>query len=122
MSYEKLRLAEASFWQRYPGGFADPGMASIKKKHDIDRLAGFAKKSFARSNFNRPELIVESLIKMVSRSSMVSRFEKPKLRDFLQSLNSYEREAPAAGLGSCTDPFSPNSGILEKSGLHLVAW
>lgn len=96
MNYNKLRLAEANFLQRYPGGFSDPEMVAIKKKHDIDKLADFAKASFARTNFNRPELIVESLQKVVSRSSMVSRFEKPKFRDFIQSLNSHEREALAA--------------------------
>jgi len=96
MNYEKLRTAEANFLQRYPGGFADPEMAAIKKKHDIDRLVDFTQQSFARSNFNRPEFIAESLVKVVSRSSMVSRFEKPKFRTFVQSLNSHEREALAA--------------------------
>ena len=34
MNLEKLHQAEASFLQRFPGGFADPGMAAIKKKHN----------------------------------------------------------------------------------------
>lgn len=96
MNYDKLRQAEANFLQRYPGGFLDPEMSSVKKKHDIDKLAAFAQTSFARGNFNRPELITDSLLKVVSRSSMVSRFEKPKFRDFIQSLNSHEREALTA--------------------------
>ena len=88
MNYEKLRQAEAAFLQRYPGGFSDPEMAAVKKKHDIDKLVDFTQQSFARNNFNRPELIGESLVKVVSRSSMVSRFEKPRFRSFIQSLNS----------------------------------
>ncbi len=95
MNFKKLKEAEARFLQRYPGGFADPGMVSIKKKHDIDKLAKFAQQSLTRANFNRPEFIAETLVKIVSRSSMVSRFEKPKFRDFIKSLNSYEKRALA---------------------------
>jgi hypothetical protein len=98
MNKEKLRQAEANFLQRYPGGFSDPEMAHIKKKHNIDKLVEFTQQSFARNNFNRPELIAESLVKVVSRSSMVSRFEKPKFRDFIRALNSHEREALAASV------------------------
>ena len=93
MNLQKLRDAEASFLQRYPGGFSDPEMASIKKKHDIDKLVVYTHENLARSNFNRPERIAQTLVKIVSRSSMVSRFEKPKFRDFVNSLNSDERQA-----------------------------
>ena len=126
MNYDKLRLAEASFLQRYPGGFSDPGMASIKKKHDIDKLAEFAKTSFARGNFNRPELIADSLLKVVSRSSMVSRFEKPKFRDFLQSLNSYETEALAAAFEKRLYGRRKEQGFNEILGMlshhRLAKW
>ena len=68
-------------------------MASIKKKHAIDKLVVYTRENLARSNFNRPELIAQTLVKIVSRSSMVSRFEKPKFRDFVNSLNSDEKQA-----------------------------
>lgn len=126
MNYDKLRLAEANFLQRYPGGFADPEMVSIRKKHDIDKLAEFTKKSFARSNFNRPELITESLLKVVSRSSMVSRFEKPKFRDFVQSLNSHEREALAAAFEKRLYGRQKEQGFNEILGMlshhKLAKW
>jgi len=95
MNYQKLKEAEAGFLQRYPDGFADPGMESIKKKHNIDKLSKFARQNLTRASFNRPELIAETLVKIVSRSSMVSMFEKPKFRDFVKSLNSYEKQALA---------------------------
>ncbi len=126
MNYDKLRLAEANFLQRYPGGFADPEMVSIRKKHDIDKLAEFAKKSFARSNFNRPELITESVLKVVSRSSMVSRFEKPKFRDFVHSLNSHEREALAAAFEKRLYGRQKEQGFNEILGMlshhKLAKW
>lgn len=95
MNYQKLKDAEASFLQRYPGGFADPGMESVKKKHNVDKLVEFSQQNLSRASFNRPELIAETLVKIVSRSSMVSRFEKPKFRDFINSLNSHEKQALA---------------------------
>ena len=95
MNYMKLKEAEAGFLQRYPDGFADPEMASIKKKHNVNKLTEFAQQSLCRANFNRPELIVESVLKIVSRSSMVSRFEKPKFKNFITSLNSHEKQALA---------------------------
>ena len=95
MNYQKLKDAEASFLQRYPGGFADPGMESIKKKHNVDKLVEFTQQNLTPANFNRPEFIAETLVKIVSRSSMISRFEKPKFRDFVKSLNSHERQSLA---------------------------
>jgi hypothetical protein len=98
MNLQKLRQAEANFLQRYPGGFDDPAMQAIKKKHNIDKLAGFARDNLTRANFNRPEFIAETMLRIVSRSSMVSRFEKPRFRDFLGSLNSDEKAMLAFAL------------------------
>lgn len=98
MNRAKLLEAEAQFLSQYPGGFDDPGMAHIKKKHNIDKLAAFAAENLSKSHFNRPDHIVETALKVVSRSSMVSRFEKPKFRDFVGCLNSGEREAFANAL------------------------
>lgn len=95
MNYQKLKDAEARFLQRYPGGFADPEMASIKKKHNVEKLAEFTQQILTRANFNRPEFIAETIVKIVSRSSMVSRFEKPKFREFIKSLDSHEKQALA---------------------------
>ena len=92
MNIEKLRQAEADFLARYPGGFADPGLAPIRKKHNVERLSEFARVNLTRTHFNRPEHVCETLVRVVSRSSMVSVFEKPKYRDFVRSLNTREKE------------------------------
>ena len=95
MNIDKLRQAEADFLQRYPGGFSDPGLESVRKKHNVDKLVEFARSELKRANFNRPQHIADTLLKIVSRSSMVSRFEKPKFRDFINALNSAEKRALA---------------------------
>ena len=98
MNLSKLREAEAGFLQRYPGGFDDPAMAAVRKRHNVDKLVAFTRDSFSREQFNRPDRIVEAMLAVISRSSMVSRFEKPRFRDFIGSLNSHERRALADAL------------------------
>jgi hypothetical protein len=92
MNLQKLKQAEAEFLARYPDGFADPAMAPIMKKHNVGKLTEFAQANLTLTHFNRPEHICDTLVKIISRSSMVSMFEKPKFRDFIRSLNSHEKE------------------------------
>jgi len=98
MNYEKLRIAEAHFLQSYPGGFADPALVEVGKRHRMDRMTEFSREVFAKSAFDKPNAFLENLVKLVSRSSMVSMFEKPKFRDAVADMNSMEREEFVAAL------------------------
>jgi hypothetical protein len=126
MNHQKLKAAEASFLQRYPGGFGDPGMELIKKKHNVDKLVDFTQQSLTRTNFNRPEFIAETIVKIVSRSSMVSRFEKPKFRDFVSSMNSYEKQALASAFEKRLYGREKKRGFEEFLGMlshhRLARW
>ncbi len=92
MNLNKLQQAEALFLSRYPGGFEDPEMVVIGKKHRMDKLVPRAQEQFSEDAFSRTVLLSENLIKFVSASSMVSVFEKPRFRDFVRSLNSHDRD------------------------------
>ncbi|GJM12591.1 MAG: hypothetical protein DHS20C12_09940 [Pseudohongiella sp.] len=98
MNIEKLQRAEEIFLGRYPGGFAHPQMMAIGKKHKMDRMIDLCQEAFAKKNFRDPPEILESMIKIVSRSSMVSVFEKPKFRDFARGLEPKQKNELAAGL------------------------
>ena len=87
MNYQKLKAAEAQFLQLYPLGFDDPEMQVIGKKHKMPQMIEQCQTAFTELAFNKPHVIVENMVKMVSRSSMVSMFEKPKFRDFVKSLS-----------------------------------
>ena len=95
MNIDKLKEAEANFLQAYPNGFADEAMQTIRKKHNVDKVVAFAQDNLTQANCNRPDFIAETLLKIVSRSSMVSRFEKPPFKAFLDALSSPEKEALA---------------------------
>jgi len=83
---DRLLLAESLFLREYPDAFASPALADIGKRHPIARLTQQAQEALAEPRFRRPGLVLESVVKLVSRSSMVSLFEKPRFRDVVNGL------------------------------------
>ena len=126
MNLKKLKQAETEFLVRYPKGFADPGLADIRKKHNIDKLTEFARTNLSRNHFNRPEHIADTLVRIISRSSMVSMFEKPRFRDFIRSLNSHEKEHLAFAFEKRLHGRAKRDGFEEILGMlahyRLAKW
>ena len=91
MNQQKLYEAEALFFTQYPGGFDDPGLDGVRKKHNVDKVTEFAKQQLAKKNFSQPAQILDAMTKIVTRSSMISMFEKPKYRDFVNGLSRTDR-------------------------------
>lgn len=125
MNIDRLHEAEVSFFARYPGGFNNPEMLAIGKKHKMAQMEKLAKENFAEKRFNDPMTIVEEAVKLVSRSSMVSVFEKPRFRDYVKSLNRGEKAAFAHAIhellhGSQKDGFNLLQGILARE--KLAKW
>lgn len=94
-----LKTAEAMFFQRFPGGFDDPEMQVIAKRHRMDRMITFAQESFSLSALEDVNKSADNMVKIVSRSSMVSMFEKPKFCDFVGCLSAADREFLVRSLG-----------------------
>ncbi len=94
----KLKLAEARFMQRYPGGFSHPEMQEIGKKHRVGKMIDMAQAEFAKNRFRDPETVSEAMVKMVSRSSLISLFEKPRFRDVVRTMAHSEKDILASGL------------------------
>ena len=98
MNVTKLREAEALFLHRYPGGFANEEIQQrVAKKHNVGKLSEFAATALAKNNFAKPGALLDDIVRIVSRSSMVSRFEKPRFRDYVQGLARDDREFLLAG-------------------------
>jgi len=98
MNRDKLKQAEQDFFERYPEGFQDPEMVAIGKKHKMDKMIGLAQECFEEKCFENPQFIAENMVKVISRSSMVSMFEKPKFRDFIPSLSQKDLKTMTDGL------------------------
>jgi hypothetical protein len=99
MNLSKLKQAEEAFLHRYPGGFDNPEIMAIrKKKHNVDKMIAFAQECFAKRNFKLTEQIVQNMVKVVSRSSVISVFEKTRFREFADTLFPEEKNLLGIGL------------------------
>lgn len=91
MNLDKLKAAEAEFFRKHPEGFDDPSLADVMKRHRAGNLIEFTQQSFTPECGSHVEQTVANMVKTVSRSSMVSMFEKPKFRDFCARLDQVQK-------------------------------
>ncbi len=99
MNIQRLKQSEEAFLHHYPSGFDNPEIIAIRtKKHNVDKMIAFTQQSFVKRNFKIPDLVVQNMVTVVSRSSVISRFDKPKFRDFADSLFPEEKNLLAEGL------------------------
>jgi hypothetical protein len=98
VNVDRLHAAEADFLGLYPEGFRDPGLAAIGRRHNVDKLTAQAQEAFRKPAFARTANVIDDLVRIVGRSSMVSMFEKPKFRDAVAGMDSDERAALADAL------------------------
>jgi len=97
MNIHKLKEAEHLFYLDYPQAFNSPELVKTLKKHNMSKISDFSHKSFAPEVFDTLddqesiEHIIENMIKLVSKSSMVSLFEKPKFRDTVRAMTADEK-------------------------------
>ncbi len=87
LDLKRLKQAQADFLMQYPGGFDDPAMLAIAKKHNVNKMTALAQESFSKTACSNVHVAADNMVKVVSRSSMVSLFEKPKFRDFVKGLD-----------------------------------
>ncbi|MBN2829959.1 MAG: hypothetical protein JXR56_06545 [Candidatus Cloacimonetes bacterium] len=125
MNIAKLKEAEQKFMEKYPGGFNNPEMMEIGKKHKMEQRVEFCQTNFALDRFDNPAVIVDSMVKIVSNSSMVSLFEKPKFRDFANNCSPGEKVELALALkellhGDEKAGFNLMSDILKRE--KLAKW
>lgn len=98
MNIDKLKKAEQKFLSLYPDGFFDPTMQEIAKKHKMDQRTKQAQDFFKKSAFGDVNTICENMVKIISQSSLISIFEKPKFRDVVRSMGPSEEKALAQSL------------------------
>jgi len=97
MNQRKLREAESLFLLRFPGGFGDEEMRDIARRHNVGKLCDTAAEVLAPGRFLNQAQVLGDIVRLVSRSSMISLFEKPKFRDYVNRMNQDDRGVLAAG-------------------------
>jgi hypothetical protein len=98
MNLQKLKEAEANFLDFYPKGFEDEGLLPIIKRHNTAKIGESVREMFAPECFARAEEICESFAKIVSKSSLISLFEKPKVRDMVKQLSMEQQDMLSIGV------------------------
>ena len=125
MNVGKLREAEALFLLRYPGGFESEELRHVVRRHNVGRLIEFAQSALAVERFARRAQVLDDIVKIVSRSSMVSMFEKPRFRDYVKGLGRNERAHMAGSFEQLLhgDPERGFSDLVELFGeAGLAKW
>jgi len=98
MNTKVLKAAEKRFLTQHPGGFGHPDMLDTSKRYKMEQHIADAKKAFAKKSFDDPKAVITDVTKLVSRSAMVSMFEKPKFKDMLDGMSTARRDAFAETL------------------------
>jgi hypothetical protein len=91
VNFQRLKEAEAAFLDRFPLGFNDPGMEPIRKRHNVDKLTEYARANITPLTLSRPQKFLDTVVTIIGRSSMVSRFEKAPFREFVGALTSKDK-------------------------------
>ncbi|MCY3769625.1 MAG: hypothetical protein OXG56_09710 [Gammaproteobacteria bacterium] len=125
MNRIKLKQAETDFLLHYPGGFNHPELVALRNRHKIGKMVEMTRDCLGKHRFERPDVMIEDLIRIIGRSSMVSRFEKPKFKHFLHSMSPLEREWLVDGVqehlyGNERQGFEQVTEILQTG--KLAKW
>lgn len=119
MNIPKLKEREEAFLNRYPGGFQNPEIEEIGKRHNVSRLTDFVQAELTPEKFSDTEQALELIGKLISRSSLVSVFEKTAFKNHLKELPLLEKAVLAeafrellygnqeAGFGQAVDLLAP---------------
>lgn len=91
MNIDKLKGLERDFLLRYPGGFKNDELQKISKKHNLEKNNKNILDVCSPENLQKGSRIYSDVIKVATRSSLVSVFEKMRLRDLGNDLDKYEK-------------------------------
>jgi len=92
MNYKKLKSLELNFLAIHKEGFDSYEMKQIGKKHNVTKVEKFVKDVCSKENLLENCNAIDDIVKIVTKSSMVSVFEKMKFRDLVKELNQIERQ------------------------------
>lgn len=98
MNRQRLKAAEKAFFEIYPEGFSSPEMVAIGKKHLVKKRHEMALEIFDQGTFTLVDQLIDNTVKLVSRSSLVSVFEKPKFKSYMNSLEEHMKHQFADAL------------------------
>jgi hypothetical protein len=91
MNINKLKNLESAFLSIYPEGFESEDMLKVRKKHNINKLSNYVREVCSKENLSKGTDTVPDLVKIITKSSMVSVFEKMRFRDLIKEFSEEEK-------------------------------
>jgi|AntAceMinimDraft_17_1070374.scaffolds.fasta_scaffold01328_7 hypothetical protein len=91
MNVNKLKTLENEFLGIYPEGFNSEDMIKVGKKHNVGKMSKYVIKTCSKKNLKKGLEIIPELVKIITRSSMVSVFEKMRFRDLIKEFSEEEK-------------------------------
>jgi hypothetical protein len=98
MNIKKVEEASKKFLSVYPGGFSNPELLKLAKKHIPEKMHNMALEFFNLDAFEDLNKVTDNLIKIVSKASLVSLFEKPKFRDAVKAMTEEDKKQLSEGI------------------------
>lgn len=91
MNINKLKILESKFFAIYPGGFENEVLRKISKKHNFVKISDYVKEVCSKESLKKGVEAIDGIMKVVSKSSMVSVFEKMRFRDLVKEFDLTEK-------------------------------
>lgn len=125
MNIIKLKELESQFYAIYPNGFEDEKMNQRVKKNNFNKVSKFVKDVCSEDSLKRGTDAIDDIMRVVSRSSMVSVFEKMAFRDLVREFDSTEKMLVVASInellhGDEEDGFTELFNLLSP--YKLAKW
>lgn len=119
MNLNKLEHLETEFLKEYPQGFDSPDLIAIGKKHKMGKMKEFVDENFSKDKFEDTDIVFESFVKLIGKSSLVSVFEKTKFRNEAKVMTADEKSALTEGIyefiyGDQETGFNQQVAVLQK--------
>lgn len=91
MNIDKLKQLEKEFLHVYPDGFDSEAMQEGARKHKIGPTAKFFEQALSETSLESGLDAIEDVVKCITKSSMVSVFEKVRFKDLIKGISKDEK-------------------------------
>ena len=125
MNKNKLEYLEHKFISVYPDAFDNEELKKHSKKHNINKHFENARKYCSKEYLDQGLYALDDVVKIVTRSTLVSVFEKMRFRDLVKELDVTEKKLIVSSVKELIhgdEEYGFNSLVSLLSPYKLAKW
>ena len=92
MNSRRLKEMETRFFMKYPDGWDSDELQQILKKHKVGNVIQYAQEVLQESALEKPNQAIENITKLITKSSLVSVFEKVRFKNLIQESDQWFKQ------------------------------